>query len=50
MQPGEAWYLDLNLPHAVANHGDTERVHLVIDCVLDAWLEELLAAGSTRPA
>ncbi|MEA2212135.1 MAG: hypothetical protein QOF83_2083 [Solirubrobacteraceae bacterium] len=50
MQPGEAWYLDLNLPHAVANHGDTERVHLVIDCVLDSWLDELLAAGSTRPA
>ena len=35
MAPGEAWYLDLNLRHAVVNAGSVPRVHLVVDCVVD---------------
>jgi hypothetical protein len=42
MAPGEAWYLDLNLPHRVANAGEQRRVHLVVDCVVNPWLEALL--------
>ena len=42
MAPGEAWYLDLNLRHAVVNNGDSPRVHLVVDCVVDDWLREAL--------
>ena len=38
MGPGEAWYLDLNLPHRVENPGPEDRVHLVVDCVVDDWL------------
>ena len=38
MAEGEAWYLDLNRPHAVANGGDRPRIHLVVDCVVDDWL------------
>lgn len=46
MVPGEAWYLDLNLRHAVVNGGSVPRVHLVVDCVVDDWMHELiLAAG-----
>lgn len=45
MQPGEAWYLDLNLPHAVTNDGDAARVHLVVDCVVDEWVTAQLEAG-----
>lgn len=46
MVPGEAWYLDLNLRHAVVNAGPVPRVHLVVDCVVDGWLRDLiLAAG-----
>ena len=43
MRPGEAWYLNLELPHSVSNDGDSERTHLVIDCQRNAWLERLLA-------
>ena len=46
MAAGEAWYLDLNLPHAVANRGEQRRVHLVIDCVVNPWLDALLHAGA----
>jgi hypothetical protein len=46
MAAGEAWYLDLNLPHSVANRGSAPRTHLVIDCVLDGWLDAQLTAGA----
>jgi aspartyl/asparaginyl beta-hydroxylase (cupin superfamily) len=49
MAAGEAWYLDLNRPHAVANRGARRRVHLVIDCVVNAWLDALLREGADRP-
>jgi hypothetical protein len=45
MNEGECWYNDFNLPHSVANHGTTDRVHLVIDCVLNDWLRALFAAS-----
>lgn len=38
MAPGEVWYLRLSDPHSVVNRGTTDRVHLVIDCVVDDWL------------
>jgi hypothetical protein len=41
MQEGEAWYLDLNLPHRVENHSQIDRIHLVIDCVVNDWVREL---------
>jgi Aspartyl/Asparaginyl beta-hydroxylase len=43
MEAGECWYLDLSLPHRVQNRGVTERVHLVIDCVLNDWLRHLIS-------
>jgi hypothetical protein len=45
MREGEAWYLDLNLPHAVANRGRTDRIHLVVDCVVNDWVRALLEQG-----
>ena len=38
MKAGEAWYLRLSDPHAVANRGTSDRVHLVLDLVADDWL------------
>ena len=42
MGEGEAWYLNLNLRHSVVNSGPTARVHLVVDCVVDDWLDAAL--------
>jgi len=42
LRPGECWYLDLSLPHWVENRGNTDRIHLVIDCELNEWLRGLL--------
>jgi hypothetical protein len=43
MMPGEAWYLKLADPHRVANKGETDRVHLVLDAEVNLWLEHLFA-------
>jgi mannose-6-phosphate isomerase-like protein (cupin superfamily) len=42
LQAGECWYLNLSLPHKVHNLGSTDRIHLVIDCLVNDWLLALL--------
>ncbi len=41
MLPGECWYINANLPHRVANYGTTDRIHLVIDCKVNNWLQDV---------
>jgi quercetin dioxygenase-like cupin family protein len=45
MLPGEAWYLNFNLPHSVKNDSKIDRVHLVVDCVLNDWLRGFFPAS-----
>lgn len=46
MGEGECWYLRLSDPHRVANRGRTDRVHLVIDARVNAWVTEIFARGT----
>jgi hypothetical protein len=39
MQPGDCWYVDVNRPHRIANHGTFPRIHLVVDCMINDWVE-----------
>lgn len=48
MNEGECWYLDFNLPHSVRNTGTTDRVHLVIDCTVNEWLEKMLKSVASQ--
>ncbi len=50
MDAGECWYLDLSHPHRVQNRGPSERVHLVIDCVLNDWLRYLIRKAEPEPS
>ena len=43
MRAGECWYLNLSRPHAVRNRGTTDRIHLVIDGVVNPWLLDQFA-------
>lgn len=43
MREGECWYLNFNLPHRAENLGAQDRVHLVVDCVVNDWLRAQLA-------
>ncbi|MGB8509809.1 MAG: aspartyl/asparaginyl beta-hydroxylase domain-containing protein [Pyrinomonadaceae bacterium] len=38
MCEGESWYVNFNLPHRVHNRSDADRIHLVLDCVVNDWL------------
>ena len=38
MNEGECWYINAGLPHSAANNGETDRIHLVIDCVVNDWI------------
>jgi mannose-6-phosphate isomerase-like protein (cupin superfamily) len=41
MREGECWYLNLQLRHRVRNDGDTNRIHLVVDCLVDEAVKQL---------
>lgn len=45
LREGTSWYLRLSDRHSVENHGETDRVHLVIDArrspELEAWIATL---------
>ncbi len=41
MLPGECWYGNFNLSHSVRNDGKTDRIHLVMDCLRNAWSDAL---------
>ncbi len=45
MMPGECLYINANLTHRVFNGGDTDRVHLVIDCKVNDWLKNIFEQG-----
>lgn len=38
MNEGECWFLNLSLPHRVFNGGKSDRIHLVVDCLVNDWL------------
>jgi len=46
MNEGECWYLNLNLPHRVENSGATERIHLVIHCMVNSWVRSMIKPES----
>jgi len=41
LEEGGCYYVNVNLPHRVHNGGATERIHLVIDAVVDEWVHAL---------
>jgi mannose-6-phosphate isomerase-like protein (cupin superfamily) len=41
MKEGECWYLNLSLKHRVSNLGNTDRIHLVIDCRVNDWVKDM---------
>jgi hypothetical protein len=48
MNEGECWYINFNLPHRVYNYSDVNRVHLVIDCIVNEWLRSIIPAEESQ--
>jgi hypothetical protein len=49
MKVGSAYYLDGRKPHAAVNTGSTPRVDLVVDCIANAELIEVLRNATLAP-
>jgi hypothetical protein len=55
MKVGELWFADFSKTHSVRNEGETDRIHLVIDCEVNGWLRKLfekegiIEPGETKP-
>ena len=48
MQAGEVWYLNALHRHWVQNHSDIDRIHLVVDCVVNDRLREMIENSATK--
>lgn len=48
MEAGSSWYLRLSDPHTVANRGDADRVHLVVDGFVNDWVTELFESAAQQ--
>jgi hypothetical protein len=48
LDEGECYYVNVNLPHRVNNRGAADRVHLVIDAAVNAWVHDLFRRGSAE--
>jgi hypothetical protein len=46
LNEGECWYLRLSETHSVANRGQSDRIHLVLDAVVTPWVQERLQEAS----
>lgn len=45
MRAGELWYINADREHEVRNHGASDRINLVIDCVANDWLHQQIHAA-----
>lgn len=48
MEEGQCWYINANLPHRVSNPSPVERIHLVIDCLVNDTLRAFFARSEKR--
>ena len=44
-QEGECWYMNFNLPHSIRNNSSVNRVHLVIDALVNEWVKQLFSSS-----
>ncbi|MGF1728806.1 aspartyl/asparaginyl beta-hydroxylase domain-containing protein [Photobacterium kasasachensis] len=48
MSEGELWYLNADREHAVYHRGSKDRIHVVIDCIANDWLRNMLGLPEHR--
>lgn len=48
MNEGECWYINANFIHSVANRGNADRIHLVIDGIRNDWSDALFFENHTE--
>lgn len=46
---GHVWYLNAACMHGVYNGSSQPRIHLMLDCIVNPWLEQMFAAAGFAP-
>lgn len=46
MKPGECWYCNFDIKHEVHNNSTEDRVHLIMDCLVNEWVKDIFADKS----
>jgi hypothetical protein len=46
MKAGDAWYVNVCMPHSVENRGDTDRIHLVLELEVNDWVRTMFPPES----
>lgn len=46
---GNTWYLNANCLHGVNNESKTPRIHLMLDCIVNPWLEKVFQDAGFEP-
>jgi len=46
MKEGECWYCNFDITHEVHNHSNEPRVHLILDCLVNEWLEGVFSEAT----
>jgi len=41
LKEGDCSYMNFNLPHSISNKGKSDRIHLVVDAIVNDWVKEL---------
>ena len=49
MLEGQCWYMNLNLPHRIKNKSQVNRIHLVIDALVNEWVKEVFETDTPLP-
>lgn len=47
MEMGECWYCNFHVKHEVNNNSNVPRVHLIMDCIVNDWFEEIFNAATS---
>ena len=45
LKEGECWYMNFNLMHSINNKSSINRIHLVIDALVNDWVRELFVSS-----
>lgn len=48
LKEGECWYMNFNLPHSLHNKSNTDRIHLVIDAMVNDWVKDLFESPAIK--
>jgi Aspartyl/Asparaginyl beta-hydroxylase len=47
-QEGECWYMNFNLLHRITNNSPVNRIHLVIDAVVNDWVNQIFSSDAIQ--